>query len=76
MDALHDAIEVVARPISNTEIELTWNPVSWANGYDIERDGELIARWPFVTTNRFVDRGLRPRRTHTYRVRAVNGRLI
>jgi fermentation-respiration switch protein FrsA (DUF1100 family) len=56
-------------PVSSTEIDLDWNPVFEATGYDVERDAVVIAL--DVATNAYSDTGLSPSTTYDYRVRAV-----
>ena len=58
-----------ATAISNTEIDLTWDAVTGASGYDIERDGTVIATDHSSTT--YNDTGLTLNTEYEYRVRAV-----
>lgn len=60
---------LIATPISTSQIDLAWNPVDTATGYDIERDLVVIAaNQPGTTYN---DTGLAPSTLYSYRVRAV-----
>lgn len=56
-------------PISNSRIDLSWNAVTGASGYDIERDGVVIAT--DVADTIYSDTGLNPSTTYTYRARSV-----
>lgn len=56
-------------PISDTQIDLSWNARTGASGYDIERDGVVIAM--DVVGTAYSDTGLSPNSTHTYRARSV-----
>ena len=58
-----------ASAISTTEIDLSWDAVPGASGYDVERDGIVIATDVMPTT--YQDTGLTPSTSYTYRVRAV-----
>ncbi|MCX7624163.1 MAG: metallophosphoesterase [Thermomicrobium sp.] len=62
---------LTASATSGTRVELAWSGVSDANGlsgYDVVRNGTLLARLGPVTT--FVDRTVVPSTTYTYTVRA------
>lgn len=54
--------------ISNTQIDLSWDAVTNADFYDIERDGSIIVKDHPSTS--YSDTGLTPG-THIYRVRSV-----
>lgn len=58
-----------ATAISATEIDLTWDAVFGATGYDLERDGVIIVT-DHPTTS-YSDTGLTPETEYAYRVRAV-----
>jgi hypothetical protein len=60
---------LTATPVSSSQIDLSWNAVSGASGYDIERDGTVIV-FDHVGTS-YSDTGLNPSTLYTYRVRAV-----
>lgn len=60
---------LVATPIASDRIDLSWDPVAGATGYDIERDGVVIAE--YVVGNFYSDTGLTPDTTYSYRVRTV-----
>lgn len=59
-----------ATPLSATSIALDWDPFPGATGYDVERDGTIIAEFlpPDPT---YLDTGLTPETSYSYRVRAV-----
>ena len=58
-------------------IELSWEAVSGADGYDLERLGALNPTWTRVATalaaTTYQDEGLRPYNSYRYRLRAVRG---
>ncbi len=54
---------------STTEIVVSWEPVTGANGYELEIDGEIIDTGMYITYNHS---GLEPYSMHSYRVRARN----
>ncbi|QJD85849.1 fibronectin type III domain-containing protein [Cohnella herbarum] len=54
---------------TNNSIELKWGRVEGATGYDIEIDGKTVGGSNNTT---YLDEGLSPGTTHTYRVRAKN----
>jgi hypothetical protein len=56
--------------ISASRIDLTWNPVASATGYDIERDGIVIVT-DHATTS-YSDTGLSIDTSYSYRVRSVS----
>jgi chitodextrinase len=58
---------------TETTITLTWDPVTFANGYEVEVDGEVIDNG---SNNSFTHENLVPGTQHTYRVRAKNGIVI
>ena len=59
---------IKAIPTSNS-INLIWNPVDKATGYEIEIDGNTVKT---VTNNMFTYADLHPETTYKFRVRAVN----
>jgi chitinase len=59
---------LVATPVSSTQINLTWNAVTGATGYDVERNSVIVAS---PTTNSYNDTGLSPSTTYSYRVRGT-----
>jgi lysophospholipase L1-like esterase len=60
---------LTATTISSVRIDLTWNSREGASGYDIERDGVVIAL--DVVGTSYSDTGLAPGSSHTYRARSV-----
>jgi hypothetical protein len=54
--------------VSSSAINLTWDTVSGATGYDIERNGVVTVT--NHSTNSYSDTGLSPSTLYTYRVRA------
>jgi hypothetical protein len=56
-------------PASPTQLNLSWNAVTGADGYDIERDNVVIKTGHH--TNSYSDTGLAPATQYAYRVRAV-----
>lgn len=59
----------VATGVSTSQMDLTWDAFPGATGYDVERDGTVIAT--NVATNAYSDTGLGSGTSHDYRVRAV-----
>jgi titin len=62
---------------SSTEIDLVWNDVSDETGYRIERSADGTSGWTAIATTgqdvtTYVDTGLSPGTTYSYRVVAVN----
>jgi fibronectin type 3 domain-containing protein len=62
---------------SSTEIDLVWNDVSDETGYRIERSADGTSGWTAIATTgqdvtTYVDTGLSPSTTYSYRVVAVN----
>jgi hypothetical protein len=55
--------------VSTTQIDLAWLAVFGAGGYDIERDGVVIAT--DVAGTSYSDTGLAASSTHSYRARSV-----
>lgn len=55
--------------VSDTQIDLSWDAVTGATGYDIERDGAIIV-FDHPTTS-YSDTGLAATTEYDYRVRAV-----
>jgi len=60
---------LVVVPVSSTRIDLFWNNVQESAGYDIERDGTIIATDVHNTT--YSDTAVSGGTGYTYRVRAV-----
>lgn len=60
---------LAATPVSASQIDLSWNSVSGATGYDVERDSVIVAT--NVATTSYNDTGLTAATLYTYRVRAV-----
>lgn len=55
--------------LSSTQIQLSWNPVEGAIGYDVEVDGQIYDNGQNIA---YLHTGLVPDSQHTYRVRAKN----
>ena len=69
-------LNLVATPLSNTSIGLTWTPVLGAQSYNILRSNTETG--PFmmlgnVTTTNYVDTSLTPNTRYYYNVTAING---
>lgn len=62
-------IGLQATVVSTSQVDLSWVPVIGALGYDIERNGVVIAT--DVIGTGYSDSGLTPNTTYTYRTRAV-----
>jgi hypothetical protein len=60
---------LTATPISATQIDLSWTAMSGVSGYDIERNGVVIATDVIGTS--YSDTGLTGSTTYTYRARSV-----
>ena len=60
---------LIATAISASQIDLSWDEVEGASGYDVERGGVVIAQ--NVAVNSYADTGLSSSTLYTYRVRAV-----
>ena len=60
---------LIATAVSTSQINLSWDEVTGASGYDVERNGVVIA-WDVVPTA-YQDTGLTASTSYTYRVRAV-----
>lgn len=60
---------LTAIPVASDQVDLSWNPSSGALGYDLERNGVVIALGIQGTT--YSDTGLTADTEYTYRVRAV-----
>lgn len=56
-------------PASSTSVLLTWNAVSGATAYQVERDGTIVNA--NVVGTSWTDTGLTPGATYTYRIRSV-----
>lgn len=67
--ALLPPTSLVATVNSDTQVTLTWTAAAGATGYDVERNGLLIATDVAGTT--YVDSGLTPTTGYSYRVRSV-----
>lgn len=60
---------LTATVISSSRIDLAWTAVSGATGYDVERNGVVVAS---PATNSYSDTGLTPSTSYNYRVRSVS----
>lgn len=60
---------LTATAVASDRVDLSWTAVTGATGYDIERNGSVIASGN-ATTN-FSDTGLSPSTAYSYRVRTV-----
>lgn len=60
---------LTATPITSSRIDLDWNPTSGATGYDVERNGVIVAS---PATDAYSDTGLSPSTAYTYRVRSTS----
>lgn len=60
---------LVATAVDGDTISLTWDAVTDATGYDIERDGSVIVS--DHPTNSYTDNGLSASTSYTYRVRSA-----
>lgn len=60
---------LMATVISSSRIDLTWDAITGALGYDVERNGAVIAL--DVATTSYSDTGLSPDTEYTHRVRTV-----
>lgn len=60
---------LAATPVSSSEIDLDWNDSLGATGYDVERNGVIVAS---PVPSAFADTGLSPSTSYTYRVRSTN----
>jgi hypothetical protein len=60
-------------PVSATQLDVTWNAVTGATGYDLERSGGPGGTVIFsdIVGTSHSSTGLQPATTYTYRVRAV-----
>ena len=58
-----------ATPVSASQIDLSWDALTGATGYDIERDGEVIVSNHATTS--YSDTGLLPGTEYDYRVRGI-----
>jgi fibronectin type 3 domain-containing protein/uncharacterized membrane protein len=67
---------LAASPLNSSQVSLSWNAVSGATGYKIQRSPDGSTGWTQVgttTTTGFVDSWLIPSTTYFYRVTASNG---
>lgn len=55
--------------VDSSTIELTWEPVQGAGGYELDVDGRIVSH---DSNTLFRHKGLMPNSVHTYRVRAWN----
>jgi len=60
---------LTATPVSSSQINVAWNAVSGATGYDVERNSVIVAS---PATNSYSDTGLVPNTSYSYRVRSVS----
>lgn len=63
-------VKVLATPLSQTEIKVSWTPSSDVKNYEVYRDGAKVAD---AKDPLFIDSGLGCGKTYTYAVRSVNG---
>nr|WP_254901305.1 fibronectin type III domain-containing protein [Tuberibacillus sp. Marseille-P3662] len=54
--------------VTDTSLKLTWDPVEYADHYDVYRDGENIGT---RSGTQFADSGLTASTTYSYQVKAV-----
>ena len=59
---------LTATAVSPTQINLSWDAVTEADEYDLERNGTIVIR---TAQTSYEDTGLTPNTTYTYRVRPV-----
>lgn len=64
---VENRLTLTATVISGTEIDLSWNSVTGASAYDLERNGTVIATG--IVGTAYNDTGLAPSTTYTYNVR-------
>lgn len=62
-------INFTATPVSTTQINLAWDAVTGATGYEVERDSSVIA---YPATNSYNDTGRTASTQYSYRVRATS----
>jgi hypothetical protein len=60
---------LTATGVSPSQVDLSWSAMPGATGYDIERDGVVIAT--DVVGTSYSDTGLNPTTTYSYRIRSV-----
>jgi hypothetical protein len=60
---------LTATAVSSSQIDLEWDDVPGADGYQVERDSVIVNY--YVTVSNWSDTGLSPSTLYTYRVRAV-----
>lgn len=60
---------LTATQVLSTSIDLSWSAVVGATGYEVERNGTVIATGLAVTS--YTDTNLNPNTLYTYRVRAT-----
>jgi len=60
---------LTATPVSSSQIDLNWDDMAGASGYDIERDGVIIVS--DHPTSSYSDTGRTPSTEYDYRVRQV-----
>lgn len=60
---------LTATPITSSRIDLDWNDTAGATGYDVERNGVIIAS---PTASTYSDTGLSPNTLYSYRVRSTS----
>jgi hypothetical protein len=60
---------LTATPITSSRIDLDWNDTSGATGYDVERNGVIVAS---PVTSAYSDTGLTPSTLYSYRVRSTS----
>jgi hypothetical protein len=62
-------VGLVALPYNDDRVDLSWEAIAGASGYDVERDGTIVA-WEVIPTS-YSDTGLDPATLYSYRVRAT-----
>jgi hypothetical protein len=60
---------LTATPITSSRIDLDWNDTVGATGYDVERNGVIVAS---PVTSAYSDTGLSPSTLYSYRVRSTS----
>ena len=65
---------VTLENVSNSSLQLSWNNITNAEGYEVQRKDNVNTSWitlsSAVNTNTYLSEGLLSGRTYTYRVRA------
>jgi len=63
--------DFIAKPISAIKVKLTWDDLPNEQGFQLYRDGVLIAELP-QNTNKYEDAKLRPATSYRYEIKAYN----